>query len=146
MVANEQQLPPLSPPSAVDLAGLDPHDIAELAAFAAVARRRALALARLALAAAVVLGLVALVAAVTWARLRARAAGVADEALVEAFGMRIPDPRPAVLRAELRLRSVLAGAVALVAALIGAGWLGVWMWARPPRVARRRVPPSQPPI
>jgi hypothetical protein len=85
-------------------------------------QRRRLSIAFLAIA--VLFGAVALLSGVRWGTTAAQIDQVQDTALVDTLGVRVPDPRPAFERAELRMRAfgwavVTAGTGLL--ALIAAG-------------------------
>lgn len=84
-------------------------------------QRRRLSAAFLAIA--VLFGAIALVCAVQWAGTAAQIDEVRDAALIDTLGVRVPDPRPAFERTELRMRAfgwavvtVGAGLIALIAA------------------------------
>ena len=74
---------------------------------------------------AVLFGAIALLCAVKWGTTVAQIDEVRDAALIDTLGVRVPDPRPAFERAELRIRAfgwavvaVGSGVVALVAAAL----------------------------
>ena len=91
---------------------------------------------------ALVLALACLLAAawsgLRWREANAAAAAVQDRALVEAFGVSLPDPRPSLERTELRARAFLHASVAVGAAGLALINLAVWALLRPPQ------PPPQP--
>ncbi|MDQ3538159.1 MAG: hypothetical protein M3415_05120 [Actinomycetota bacterium] len=101
--------------------------------------------ARIALAVAVLFGLLACFGALRWADLRDQAAATPDEALVEGLGVTLPDPRPALVRVELRLRAFVYGSAAI--GFGGVALLGLASWAmiRPPR-RPEPVDAGQPPM
>lgn len=66
-----------------------------------------------------------------WREANAAAAAVQDRALVEAFGVSLPDPRPSLERTELRARAFLHGSVAVGAAGLGLISLAVSALLRP---------------
>ena len=78
-----------------------------------------------------------------WADARAQASEVQDAALAEAFGVRIPDPRPALERLELRTRALVFGVVALTSGATGLLALGVWAIVRPSPPPPRFVTPTR---
>lgn len=85
-----------------------------------------------ALAVVVVFGLLALWGAMNWLSATAAADAVEDEAIVDVMGVRIPDPRPALERGELRVRafgwSLIGGFSALMSLLAA----GIYWLVRPP--------------
>lgn len=85
-----------------------------------------------ALVVALVFGLLALLAGVRWADTNRQAAAVQDATLVEGLGLSIPDPRPAVERAELRLRAVVLGIAAVACGGTSLLAVGVWALMHPP--------------
>ncbi len=95
--------------------------------------------ARIALAVAVLFGLLACFGALRWADLRDQAAATPDEALVEGLGVSLPDPRPALLRVELRLRAFVYGSAAI--GFGGVALLALASWA----LVRPSPPPGSPP-
>ncbi len=80
----------------------------------------------------IVFGLVCVFAAAQWLSTRSRVDDVPDRALVEALGVEIPDPRPAVERGQLRLQSLLWGVVTGAAATMTLLSLAVYLMSRPP--------------
>jgi len=118
------------------LGGGQTVDYAFLAYQAVTATRRRSA--RVAAAVAVLFAVMSLWGLARQADLRRQAAAVEDAALVEALGVRIPDPRPDIERLELRVRATAYGVVALVAALPAAAAALLWLLLRPP------TPPSGP--
>lgn len=84
---------------------------------------------------AVLFGVVALWSVGRYAALREQVDAVEDAALVDQFGVRIPDPRPAIERAELRVRSTAFGSLAVVAGLMAAGAAVGALLVRPPKDA-----------
>ena len=74
-----------------------------------------------------------------YVELRNEAATVKDSALVERFGVRIPDPRPAIERAELRMRASAFGAFAIVAGLVTVGMAVAALLVRPPSGSLHRI-------
>lgn len=81
---------------------------------------------------ALVLGALAVVAGLRWADAREQARGVEDEALVEALGVSIPDPRPAIQRAELRVRAFFYGWAAVSCGSLALLSVAAWAAVRPP--------------
>jgi hypothetical protein len=76
-------------------------------------------------------------AACLWSALRAvelngQAAAVEDVALVDRFGIRIPDPRPAIERAELRVRATAYSGLAIGTGLAASVTLLGVLLVRPP--------------
>lgn len=67
-----------------------------------------------------------------YVELRKQVDTVKDSALVERFGVRIPDPRPAIERAELRMRATAFGGLAVVAGLVTVGMAVAALLVRPP--------------
>ena len=102
------------------------------------ASQRRIAAAALALT--VVFALLCLISGVQWLQTRSRVAAVVDAPLVEALGVEIADPRPALERMQLRVQALAwggaTGATGLLALLLGA----IYLVARPP------APPDYPPI
>jgi hypothetical protein len=89
---------------------------------------------------AVLFGVVAIWSAGRYVRLQEQVDAVKDSALVERFGVRIPDPRPAIERVELRMRATAFGGLAVVAGLVAAGVAIGALLVRPPRGSR--APPD----
>lgn len=79
----------------------------------------------------VLLGLASAFCAMQWLTTRSTIAGVEDSALVEAFGVEIPDPRPAVERGQLRVEALLWAFAAGALATLALFFLGMWALARP---------------
>ena len=86
------------------------------------------------LAVAVVFGLIALWAAWHWLTASAAADAVADAAIVDVMGVRIPDPRPALERGELRVRAFGWSLVGGASALVSLFALGIYWLVRPTRL------------
>lgn len=84
------------------------------------------------LAVAILFGLLCLVSAVQWASTRARIAAVEDAPLVEALGVEIPDPRPAIERGQLRLQALVWQLITIAAGAIALVFLALWALTRPP--------------
>jgi hypothetical protein len=113
-------------------------------------QRRRLAIAFLAIA--VLFGAVTLVCAVKWGTTAAQIDQVRDAALVDTLGVRVPDPRPAFERAELRMRAFGWAVVAAGSGLIALVAAGLFALVRPtalPAELQALEPqrtPRQPPI
>jgi TRAP-type C4-dicarboxylate transport system permease small subunit len=101
--------------------------------------------ARIALAIAVLFGLLACFGALRWADLRDQAAATPDAALVEGLGVTLPDPRPALVRVELRLRAFMYGSAAIGFGGVALLALASWAMVRPPSPPRR-IGDDQPPM
>lgn len=82
---------------------------------------------------AVLFGVVALWSLSRYAELQQQINTVQDSALVERFGVRIPDPRPAIERAELRVRATAFGGLAVVTGLVTVGAVIGALLIRPPK-------------
>jgi hypothetical protein len=108
---------------------------------AVTAPQRRVAMAALVLAA--LFGVLTLIGGVQWLRTRARIDDVADKPLVEALGVAIPDPRPAMERAQLRIQALVWGVAGVAAAMLGLLFSAVYAVARPP--GGLRGPLRQPP-
>jgi hypothetical protein len=80
---------------------------------------------------AVLFGVIALVCAVKWAATAAQIDSVEDAALVDTLGVRVPDPRPAFERAELRMRAFGWAVVTAGAGLIALMAAGAFTLLRP---------------
>lgn len=91
---------------------------------------------------AVLFGLVALWSFDRYLMLNEQANAVEDQALVERFGIRIPDPRPAIERAELRARASTFGGLAVVTGLVAVGAVLGTLLVRPPRSPKHKPPPG----
>jgi hypothetical protein len=74
------------------------------------------------------------VAAVQWASDRSRLAAIEDRPLVEALGVELPDPRPAIERGQVRVQMLFWGFAAGTTAGLTLLWLGVYWLLRPPPV------------
>lgn len=85
---------------------------------------------------AVLFGIVAFWSAVRYADLQEQIDAVRDTALIERFGARIPDPRPAIVRAELRVRATAFGGLAVVAGLFAVAAVAGALLVRPPGESR----------
>jgi hypothetical protein len=85
---------------------------------------------------AVLFGLVTIWSADHYADLREQGDAVKNSALVDRFGVRIPDPRPAIERAELRMRATAFGGLAVVTGLVAAGSVVGALLVRPPNEPR----------
>jgi len=72
--------------------------------------------------------------------LRDEAAAIQDAALVEALGVRVPDPRPAIERMELRMRATGYQAIAAIGLVAGIVSATVTYALSPPGTWRRRRP------
>ena len=107
---------------------------AELTYLAVTDQRRRLAVVALSVAA--LFGLVTLVGGFQSLSLRSRIATVEDTTLVDAMGVQIPDPRPAIQRTELRLMAFVWGVLAIAALVPTLLALLVYMVVRPPPVPR----------
>lgn len=83
------------------------------------------------LAIAVLFGAIALVCGVQWATTTAQINDVQDAALVDTLGVRVPDPRPAFERTELRIRAFGWAVVAAGSGLIALVAAGISALARP---------------
>lgn len=94
-------------------------------------RRR---VATVALAVAVMFGVASIVSTVQWASTRSDVAAVADDPLVDVLGVQIPDPRPAIERAQLRVQMLLWGFGALATAAPALVSLAVYLIVRTPPV------------
>lgn len=104
----------------------------ELTYRSVTATRRRVAAA--ALAVAILFGLLCAVSTVQWATHRSRISAVPDEALIDVVGVRIPDPRPALERGQLRLQSLVWGLAAAVTGAVALLFLVVYGLARVPPV------------
>jgi hypothetical protein len=78
-----------------------------------------------------VFGIVTLVAGMRWAALRTEITELPDDPLIEAFGVRIPDPRPAIERTELRIRAFAWGMVAMTSLVLSLLAFGIYLLVRP---------------
>lgn len=92
------------------------------------AYRRRIATAALAMA--LVFGLLFLLTAAQWLSTRARVDDVADVPLIEVVGVEVPDPRPALERAQLRIQSLLWGALAGASGAAATLFVAVYLIAR----------------
>ena len=108
-------------------------------------RRR---LASVALIMATVVGLMCAFSATRWLSTRSELADIPDEALIDVMGVEIPDPRPALERAQLRVVSLLWGFGAGLTGAITLLFLALHALARPPAGpgGRRRPALPQPPM
>ena len=107
-------------------------------------RRR---LARVALIVTAVFALLFVVTASQWLGTRNRVDDVRDAPLAGALGVEIPDPRPALERAQLRIQALLWGSLSAVSAVAALLSFAAHVIARPGRLEIR--PPqaeAQPPI
>ena len=109
-------------------------EYAQLTYEAMTAYRRRVA--AVALVMATIVGLLCVFSATQWLSTRSRVADVPDEALIEAMGVRIPDPRPAMERVQLRVIAALWAFVTGTTAFVALLFLGVYAFVRPPRVPR----------
>ena len=109
----------------------------ELTYRSVTATRRRVATA--ALAVAILFGLLCAISTVQWATTRSSIDAVADESLIEVVGVRIPDPRPALERTQLRLQALVWGLAASVTGAVTLLFLAVYGLARVP-------PPPELPI
>lgn len=91
-------------------------------------RRR---LSRVALIVAVLVSILFVIALLEWLSTRAAVDDVEDRPLVEALGVEIPDPRPAVERAQLRVQAAFWGFASLVTAAAALLFLAFWALTRP---------------
>lgn len=94
-----------------------------------------------------VFAVVTVFAGLQWQSVRSQVGEVADADLVEALGIRIPDPRPAIQRGELRLKAFVWGVVTVGALVLTVLALAVHQMVRPStpsarNVARERGPPA----
>ena len=85
---------------------------------------------------AVTFGLVALVAGLQWAALRSDIADLPDKPLIEALGVEIPDPRPAIERTELRIKAFVWGVVSISSLVLCLFAVGVYQLVRPTALPR----------
>jgi len=85
---------------------------------------------------AVLFGAIAFWSAVRAVDLQEQASSVRDAALVERLGIRIPDPRPAIERAEFQVRATAFGGLTLVAGLFAVAAVAGALLVRPPRKSR----------
>ena len=119
---------------------------ADLTYRAVTDQRRRLAVVALSIAA--LFGLATLVGGFQSLSLRSRIATVEDAALVDAMGVQIPDPRPAIQRTELRLMAFVWSVVAIAALIPTLLALLTYVVVRPPpppRFDRAGPGPPQPP-
>lgn len=96
---------------------------------------------------AVLFAVLGLAAGYQWLQTRQQAADVEDRPLIEALGVRIPDPRPSMERAALRVRGAVYGTAAvgaLVVALLALGLRLLVAPSKPPPAAAALL--RQPPI
>ena len=103
---------------------------AELTYRSMTATRRRVAMA--ALTVALLFALIAVGGAVQWASTQSRLAAVEDAPLVEALGVEIPDPRPAIERGQLRLQALVWQVVTLTAGASALLFGALYLLARPP--------------
>ena len=96
-------------------------------------RRR---LARIALGMAAIVGVLCIFSATQWLSTSNRVSEVGDETLVEAMGVQIPDPRPALERGQLRVIATLWEFVTIASGVITVMFLAAYALARPPRLPR----------
>lgn len=87
--------------------------------------------AAVALAVTLLFGALAVWAGLQWSSTRQAVAEVPDDPLIEVLGVRIPDPRPAVQRTELRVRALLWGAGAAGATTIALLAAAAYLLVRP---------------
>ena len=73
-----------------------------------------------------------------WLDTKSQVADVADKPLVEALGVEIPDPRPAVERTMLRMQALVWGAATAGAATFTLLFSAVYLVARPDAALRPR--------
>lgn len=78
-------------------------------------------------------GLLGLAAGYQWLQIQERVAAVEDRPLVEALGLRVPDPRPAMERTALRVRGAVYGVAAIAAAVMALLALGLRLLVAPSR-------------
>lgn len=84
-----------------------------------------------ALALATVFGLLSLVSGSQWLQTRSSIDDVVDEPLVEGFGIQVPDPRPALERAQLRIQSLIWGVAAAASVALTLLFAAVYAIVRP---------------
>lgn len=93
-------------------------------------QRRRLSAALLAIA--VLFGAIALLCAVKWGTTRAQIDEVRDADLIDTLGVRVPDPRPAFERTELRIRAFGWAVVAVGSAVVALIAAALYALVRPP--------------
>ena len=81
-------------------------------------------------------GVLTLVSGVQWLQTRSQVEQVVDEPLVEALGVEIPDPRPAMERARLRIQALVWGVATAGAAAVMLLFAALHLVARPPAAVR----------
>ena len=116
---------------------------AELTFRAVTDQRRRLAIIALSIAA--LFGLVTLFGGFQSLSLRSRIDAVEDATLVEAVGVEIPDPRPAIERTSLRLMAFVWGVLALASLIPTLLALLTYWVIRPPAPPRFDRPGRDPP-
>lgn len=92
---------------------------------------------------ALLFGCVAIWSASRYASLEARADSIEEAALVEGFRVSIPDPRPTIERAQIRVRAAVFGGLAAVTGLIALGALSTALLIQPPKLITRRPQPGR---
>ena len=98
--------------------------------YAAVTEQRR-RLAKAFLAVALLFAALALLSGVKWATTASQIDEVEDAALIDTLGVRVPDPRPAFERTELRIRAFGWGVVAAGTGLIALLAAGMFALVRP---------------
>lgn len=106
-------------------------EYAQLTYTAVTSWRRRMAAAALAMA--IVVGAMCAFSATQWLSTRDRIAAVPDSALIEGFGVSIPDPRPGLERTQLRVVSLLWGFASGVTGGLALLFLVIYALARPPK-------------
>ena len=93
-----------------------------------------------------VFGLVTLIAGVQWISVRTQVDELPNDPLIEAFGVSIPDPRPAIERVELRIKAFVWGMVSITSLMLSLLAVGTYLMVRPtplgPAPATERAPPG----
>ncbi|MGH8933755.1 MAG: hypothetical protein ACRDZO_24750 [Egibacteraceae bacterium] len=135
--AKERVLAESAPPASFGAASHAPDGALLLYNLMATALRRA---AVVLTAIALLFGCVAIWSGSRYADLRAQAESIEEEALVERFGISIPDPRPTIERAQLEVRATAFGGLAAVTGLFAVGALATALLVRPPKAAHHRAP------
>lgn len=96
-------------------------------------RRR---VAKVALGMAAVVGVLCIFSASQWLSANNRLSEVPDEALIDALGVQIPDPRPGLERVQLRVIATLWEFVTVASGVITLMFVAAYALARPPREPR----------
>lgn len=87
-------------------------------------------------------GVLMLVSGVQWLQTRSQIEQVVDEPIVEALGVEMPDPRPAVERARLRIQSLVWAVAMVAAAAFALLFAAIHLVARPDRTLRSLEQPA----